>query len=305
MKPQFVCVSISTNPCKSRRALLVLCAAAFAFLVPSTGAPQVEAPGVPITIPAIDIPGIGKVGETPGHFGIPGAAVKAPAVLILHGSAGVDGRGAFYATALQKAGIATLEITMFPPGMAPEAPRLSLPHAAAALKWLAVQPNVDAQRLGVMGFSFGGVISLFLASELVQERMGKDVPKPAAFAPFYPLCAYTALMWALPQNPYHNAHARMGAAPMLIHVGTRDDYEDSERACDAFVATWPSAARERVTVRHVEGATHSFEVTKAMQFYDRASHAGRGGMVNIAPSPKDAAESREATVGFFVKYLKP
>jgi dienelactone hydrolase len=305
MTPHVVCVRISTNPCKAWRALLVLCAAAFSLLVPDTGAAQLDAPGVAITIPGIDIAGIGKVGETPGRFAMSGAAVKAPAVLILHGAGGVDGRGAFYATALQKAGIATLEITMFPPGMAPEAPRLSLPHAVAALKWLASQPNVDAQRLGVMGFSFGGVISLFLASELVQERVGKDVPKPAAFAPFYPLCAYTALMWALPQNPFHNAHARMGASPMLIHVGTRDDYEDSERACDAFVASWPLAARERVTVRYVEGVTHSFDVAKAMQFYDRTAQAGRGGMVNVAPSPKDAAESREATVRFFVKYLNP
>jgi dienelactone hydrolase len=305
MNPQFALFPISTNLCKACRALLVLCAAAFSFLVPNTSAAQMEAPGVSVTISGIDISGIGKVGETPGRFAISGAAVKAPAVLILHGAAGVDGRGAFYATALQKAGIATLEITMFPPGMAPEAPRLSLPHAVAALKWLASQPNVDAQRLGVMGFSFGGVISLFLASELVQERVGKDVPKPAAFAPFYPLCAYTALMWALPQNPFHNAHARMGASPMLIHVGTRDDYEDSERACDAFVASWPLAARERVTVRYVEGATHSFDVAKAMQFYDRTAQAGRGGMVNVAPSPKDAAESREATVRFSVKYLNP
>lgn len=37
-------------------------------------------------------------------------------MLILHGSGGVDGRGAFYAQALQDAGIATLEITIFRPG---------------------------------------------------------------------------------------------------------------------------------------------------------------------------------------------
>ncbi len=56
------------------------------------------------------------VGEVPARFGGPaGAPPKVPAVLILHGSGGVDGRGAFYAQALQDAGIATLEITMFRP----------------------------------------------------------------------------------------------------------------------------------------------------------------------------------------------
>ena len=36
-----------------------------------------------------------------------------PAVVILHGSAGVDSRGDFYARALNAAGIATFEIDMW------------------------------------------------------------------------------------------------------------------------------------------------------------------------------------------------
>jgi hypothetical protein len=50
-------------------------------------------------------------------------------VLILHGSGGVDGRGAFYAKALQEAGIATLEITMFQPhGRPREGQKANMPH---------------------------------------------------------------------------------------------------------------------------------------------------------------------------------
>ena len=104
-------------------------------------------------------------------------------MLILHGSGGVDGRGAFYAKALQEAGIATLEITMFPPGGRPRTgTKATMPRAAAALRWLPAQPTVDGQRLGVMGFSWGGSMSVLMSSELVQERLGKDVPKPAAVA---------------------------------------------------------------------------------------------------------------------------
>jgi len=270
-------------------------------------AQSIDAPGEPVTIPGIEISGLGQVGEVPARFGRPASSMpKVPAVLILHGAAGVDGRGAFYAKALQEAGIATFEITMFAPGRPPrEGPRANLPHAAAALKWLAAQPNINGQRLGVMGFSWGGILSLLMASELAQERMGKDVPKPAAFAPFYPICSFTARMWMMPQNPLYNAHTRMSATPMLIHVGTRDDYEEGERACDAFIATWPAAAREHVTVRYVEGATHAFDVTKAQQFYDEFARAGRGGMVSAIPSPKDAAEACQAVVSFFVKHLKP
>jgi dienelactone hydrolase len=167
-----------------------------------------------------------------------------------------------------------------------------MPHAAAALKWLAAQPTVDGQRLGVMGFSWGGQMSLLMSSELVQERLGKDAPKPAAFAPLYPVCSIMVRDVVNPKNPYYNAQTRMSAAPMLIHVGTRDDYEEGERPCDALVAMWPAAAREHATVRYVEGATHMFDSQKpATQFYDEFAHAGRGGMVRAKRARRSSAFS--------------
>jgi dienelactone hydrolase len=189
------------------------------------------------------------------------------AVLILHGSGGVDGRGAFHATALQEAGIATLEITMFPPGGRPRAGRkANMPHVAAALKWLAAQPNVDVQRLGVMGFSWGGGIAVLMSSELVQERLGKDLPKPMATRVFLP--------GLLRQDPRASRTLRvrsttricgMSAAPMLIYVGTLDDYEQGERPCEAMVAMWPAAARDHTIVHNIEGATHGFDSQAASQ----------------------------------------
>ena len=60
---------------------------------------------------------------------------------------------------------------------------------------------------------------------------------------------------------------------MLIHVGTRDDFEEGERPCDALVAMWPAAAREHTTVRYVEGATHDFDSQKSGgQAYDKFAH---------------------------------
>src|SRR5688572_13980279 len=68
---------------------------------------------------------------------------RLPAVVIAHGSAGVDSRGAFYAEALNDAGVATLEIDMWAargwlggvtgrPRGVPE----TLPDAYGALKFL-------------------------------------------------------------------------------------------------------------------------------------------------------------------------
>jgi dienelactone hydrolase len=300
----------STGPAAARRHnvgwTLVLLFAAAALVVPRFGAAQ-EAPGERVTIPGAEISEWGKVGEFPARFGRPrGSTGKVPAVLILHGSGGVDGRGAFHATALQEAGIATLEITMFPAGGRPRAGRkANMPHVAAALKWLAAQPNVDVQRLGVMGFSWGGGIAVLMSSELVQERLGKDVPKPAAFAPLYPVCSGRSRDFVNPQNPFYNAHARMSTAPMLIYVGTLDDYEQGERPCDAMVAMWPAAARDHASVRNVEGATHGFDSQRpARRFYDELVHPS-GGMVRVNPSPKAAEEARQAIVRHFVKNLNP
>ena len=214
-------------------------------------------------------------------------------MLILHGASGVDGRGAFYAKALNDAGLATLEITMFPPSSPPrEGVKATMPHAAAALKWLAAQPAVDGQRLGIMGFSWGGIMSVLMSSELVQERLGKEVPRPVAFAPFYPCCSLLARMLVNPKHAFYNAHTRMSGSPMLIQVGTRDDYEEGEHACDALVAMWPAAARAHTTVHYVEGATHDFDSLKSGgNHYAKFSHGGHGGMVSVVPSPKEAAAS--------------
>jgi len=266
----------------------------------------IAAPGEPVTIPGTEISGWGQVGEVPARFGRPaGSTPKVPAVLILHGSGGVDGRGAFYAKAIQEAGIATLEITMFPQhGRPREGSKATMPHAAAALKWLAAQPTVHGQRLGVMGFSWGGAMAVLMSSEFVQERLGKDIPKPAAFVSFYPVCSNMARNLGDPQRSFYNAHTRMSATPMLIFVGTRDDYEEGERPCDALVAMWPPAAREHTIVRYVEGATHGFDGLKAMEFKDEFAR-GRGGMVSVIPNPEAAADARQAVVSFFVKHLKP
>ncbi len=285
---------------------LVLLVSVAALVMSGPGAAQMDAPGETVIIPGVNISGWGQVDEVRGRFSRPaGPTPKVPAVLILHGALGEDGRGAFYAKALNEAGIATLEITMFPPSRPPRVgPKATMPHAAAALKWLATQSTVDGQRLGIMGFSWGGIMTVLMSSELVQERLGKDVPRPVAFAPFYPTCSLLARILVNPQSAFYNAHTRMSAAPMLIQVGTCDDFEEGARTCDALVAMWPAAAREHTTVRYVEGATHDFDSQgPGRNLYAKFSHAGHGGMVSVVPSPKDAAEARQAVVNFFVNHL--
>ncbi|STQ91177.1 Predicted dienelactone hydrolase [Iodobacter fluviatilis] len=105
-------------------------------------------------------------GKTPlevmGVFRTPQGAGKFPVVIILHGSAGIDSRGAMHAQNLAKAGIASLELDMWGArglnGGAkgrPEKVHDTLPDLWGAEVWLANQEKIDAKRIGVMGFSWG------------------------------------------------------------------------------------------------------------------------------------------------------
>jgi uncharacterized protein len=289
------------------RGTLVLLFAVASLAVSTHTMAQTEAPGQPVAIPGVEISGWGKVEEVQGRFGLPaGALGKVPVVLVLHGSGGVDGRGAPYAKALQDAGIATLEITMFQAGGRPQAGhQATMPHEAAAFKWLAAQPGIDAKRLGVMGYSWGGMDSVLLSSDLVRERLGKEIPRPIALAALYPVCSNLAAYLANRENAFYNAQTRMSTTPVFIQVGTHDDYESDERACDALVETWPASARQYVTVRYLEGVTHGFDLQKPREFPDPLSHGGRGGIVRVVPNPEAAAVARQAIVSFFVRHLNP
>jgi len=118
---------------------------------------------------------------------------KLPAVLILHGSAGVDSRGDFYEKALNAAGIATLQIDMWEArnvsGLTnrPQLPIFTYPDAFNALAFLGKQRHIDPKRIGVLGFSWGGVVSL-AASEQLYVGMFGDGLKFKAHVANYPVC---------------------------------------------------------------------------------------------------------------------
>ena len=106
-----------------------------------------------------------------GKLLTPVDAEPAPAVLICHGSDGVDPRGQFHADALNAAGFATFEIDMWAARgvkrgalARPRSPIDTLPDAFAALAFMARQPEIDPDRLGILGFSWGGVVALLSAT---------------------------------------------------------------------------------------------------------------------------------------------
>lgn len=233
---------------------------------------------------------------------IPRRDGKMPAVVIAHGTSGIDSRGAYHAQALNDAGIATLELDMWSPrrlhgGIGqqgrPESVVETLPDAFGALSYLAAHPDIDPRRIGIMGFSWGGVVSMLTATKPYSERyLGSSPLRFAAHAPFYPVC------WTYNRVPGHEFRDLTGA-PVFIQSGVCDDYDEPD-SCEKLVASLPDAARGKVTVMVYPGAAHGFDALQPGHIVeDPYSHLGQGGKVRFEPNPGAAARARHATVDFF------
>ncbi len=224
---------------------------------------------------------------------------RVPAVLICHGSDGVDGRGAFHAEALNGAGFATFEIDMWAArgsgrGAAsrPKAVPETLPDAFAAVRFLAEQPEVDPARIGILGFSWGGVVALLTASRRWRERLGADAPRIVAHAALYPVC------WAYEVVPGLTLADPTGA-PILIQTGDADTYDDPD-GLEQLLARIPPASRALIRGITHKGAGHAFDRSgEAKTIVDPFAHKGAGGPVLMAFHSEAAEAARRANVAFF------
>ncbi|MFI4975792.1 MAG: dienelactone hydrolase family protein [Caulobacterales bacterium] len=233
-----------------------------------------------------------------------GEAVRpVPAVLICHGSDGVDGRGEFHAAALNGAGLATLEIDMWAargtgrgaaarPASVPE----TLPDAFAAKRFLAAQPEVEGEAIGILGFSWGGVVSLLSATRNWSQRFGAVAPPFQAHAALYPVC------WTYGVVPGFSLDDLTGA-PVLIQGGDEDAYDDPD-GLEQLLARLPAASRACVEGVVHKGAGHGFDRDAPTRMInDPFAHKGKGGPVRMAHHPAAAEAARAANVAFFMKGL--
>ncbi len=230
---------------------------------------------------------------------------QAPGVVICHGSDGVDGRGEFHAAALNTAGIATLEIDMWAArgtarGAAgrPRSVPQTLPDAFAAKRFLAAQPEVDPSRVGIMGFSWGGVVTLLSATDRALATFGPGEPAFAAHMALYPVC------WAYETVPGMTL-AGLTGSPVMIQAGDADAYDDPD-GLDQLLARLPAASKAIVRGVTHKGAGHGFDRDlPAQTIVDPFAHKGAGGPVLMAFHAQAAAAARDNTVAFFTEAFGP
>ncbi|MDC0610131.1 dienelactone hydrolase family protein, partial [Vibrio sp.] len=226
-----------------------------------------------------------------------------PAVVILHGSAGVDARGDFYAQSLNEAGIATLEIDMWDArGITqisdrPALPLYTYPDAFAALNYLSQRSEIDPDKIGVMGFSWGGIVTMATAVEANAQTYGGGMHF-AAHVAHYPVCfAYNS---SLPGSDFYN----LTGAPILVQIGENDDYDLGSGPCEAVRASLTTDEQANFSIVSFAGAYHDFDRLRVpTSVYDPYANFGAGGQVRLIPDVDAAYQARRNAVKFFVKAL--
>jgi dienelactone hydrolase len=122
--------------------------------------------------------------------------------------------------------------------------------AINALKALAAHPRIDRRRIGIMGFSKGGVSALMVSHErLLQDKGLPEGLRYALHIPIYPTCYV------------HYHQPRTTGAPIYLLLGGADTYAGVAPCQDYAAALKAEGAPIEVTV--YPGAPHGFDGGRA------------------------------------------
>ena len=198
----------------------------------------------------------GKPVTITGELRLPiGATGRVPAVVIVHGVAGLLTNHDEWARALNEWGVAAFLVDSLSGrgigALTPDDYRLStltrMVDAYRALGVLARHPRIDPERVVVMGFSAGTGAGVFSASERFRAVYG---PPGAQFAAH--ICLYATCMTR------YRDDAKVVARPIRLFHGNADDWTPIE-PCRALVADMQKAGGD-ATLTELPGATHSYDL---------------------------------------------
>jgi dienelactone hydrolase len=178
---------------------------------------------------------------------------KLPAMVLVHGSGGVERSMAQWVEAFNDIGVATFVVHVFEPrGVKRTAENQSLVPPAAdlmdtlqALQLLASHPRIDATRIGVMGFSRGGSVAFQSALEPLRRTVIKSELRFALHIPTYAGCAQ------------HFWSPQVSKSPILNLVGEEDDYTTAAD-CESLAERYNAAGASVRTIRYAR-ANHSWD----------------------------------------------
>lgn len=245
------------------------------------------------SIPSLD----GKL-QLPGYFFEASAPGPRPAVVALHGCGGLlDSKGGLsrnryrVAEYLNVEGMHMLAVDSFTPrGLKSVCEtRIRLrsiddedrrEDVFAAIGWLAQRPNVDRNRIAVVGYSNGGSAVLSVLDRT--DRMVQAQPlQPRAAVAFYPACTRYNEMWNYAI-----------AAPLLLMIGELDEWtpvHHCERLHGKVARAQTSAFFELIVY---PGAHHGFDGYGPLQLRTGLPTRSGGATVGAHPEAREKALRR-------------
>ena len=236
-------------------------------------------------------------------------SAPAPAVVLLHGCGGpYDRSGELsvrmrdYAALLNHAGMHALVVDSLTPRgetqlctqrigsrLVTQANRRL--DALGALAWLAARPDVDASRLGLLGWSNGGS-TVLAATNVAQQQVAGAAVKPSFAIAFYPGC---------------QADLKRGyetRTRLLLLVGEADDWTPAE-PCRRLAAQ-AQARGDKVEIESYPHAYHGFDSAAPVQLRtDVPNGVNPGHGVHVGGNPQALARSRERLLRFLEAVTAP
>jgi dienelactone hydrolase len=188
----------------------------------------------------------------------PGASADAPvpAVVMLHGASGVQGaRELTYGRQLAAMGVAALAIDVFSSrrdlgrGFVERILNITesmfLADAYSALRRLAARPEIDGERVVLVGFSYGGMAAIYAAYSQVAELFAPGGERFAAHVAFYGPCVARF------------EDSTTTGAPILMLWGSEDAIMNPER-CAETAADLERGGSPVETIVY-QGAAHQWD----------------------------------------------
>jgi dienelactone hydrolase len=226
-----------------------------------------------------------------GDLSLPSSAEdKLPAMVLMHGSGGVERSMGQWVDAFNDIGVATLVVHVFEPrGVKRTAENQRLVPAAAdlmdafqALKLLSAHPRVDASRIGIMGFSRGGSVTFQAAVEPLRRAVIKSDLKFALHIPMYAGC--NQIYWS----------EQLTKAPLLNLVGEDDDYTTAA-PCERLTEKYAAAGTPARSIRYA-GAHHSWDAMYKVFYLADATRGTSCGVVRWDVEPWTITSERSGEV---------
>ncbi len=179
----------------------------------------------------------------------------APALVLLHTSFGQGEQDKQYADVFTAMGFAVLAINSFKPrGVSNTTQDQSLvtessmiADAYAALAYLSARPDIDKSRIGVVGFSKGGIAALYASLTSIRTALARNGESFAAHVAYYPWCG---LRFLSPKTT---------GAPILVQSGGADEITPPGLCLDFLEQLRLLNPAQQADMIVHDGARHGFD----------------------------------------------